>query len=56
MTDIVLAGASLAALLAAYPLMILHDVLRRPETPGPAPADRGGMTATGVPYVRGNSL
>lgn len=52
MTDMILTGASLVALLG-WPLVALLDVLRHPVTPqGPQP-DRGAMTAQGVPYVRG---
>lgn len=35
------------------PGVILHDVFRHQPQPGPAPADRGAMTAHGVPYVPG---
>ena len=33
--------------------VVLHDVFRHQPEPGPAPADRGAMTAQGVPYVPG---
>lgn len=55
MTDIVLTGLTLAALLAAYPLMILAD-LRHPAPPAPAIERRGSMTAQGVPYVPGKAI
>lgn len=60
MTDIVLTGLSLVALLAAYPALVLTDVLRRPDrTPAPfqvlAPVQTG-MTATGVPWVAGKAI
>jgi hypothetical protein len=33
------------------PAVVLHDVDRHQPAPGPAHADRGAMTAGGVPYV-----
>lgn len=55
MTDTILTGLTLVALLAAYPLMILADLARHPAPvpQGPQP-DRGAMTVQGVPYVPGN--
>ncbi len=57
MTDIIWTGLSLVALLAAYPALVLADVLRRPDrTPPPfqvPAAVQTGTTGTGVPYVHG---
>lgn len=54
MTDIVLTGLSLMALLAAYPLMVLHDTLRHREPRFQVHAREGRMTDQGVPYVPGS--
>ena len=55
MTDMILMGTSLVALLAAYPLLALYDVLRHPAPAAPAAHPRGAMTAQGVPYVLGDT-
>lgn len=53
MTDILWTGAAMLALLS-WPLLPLLDVLRHAETaPAALAADRGAMTAQGVPYVLG---
>lgn len=39
--------------LFVLPGVVLDDVLRHQPDPGPPPADRGAMTAHGVPYVPG---
>jgi hypothetical protein len=56
MTDILWTGAALVALIAAYPALILADVLRRPDR-APAPFQvlapvQTGYTG-GTPYVVG---
>jgi len=52
MEAIGLIGFLVTALLI-LPAVVLHDVCRHQPTPGPAPADRGAMSAQGVPYVPG---
>jgi hypothetical protein len=59
MTDIVLTGLTLVALLG-WPLVAVVDVLRRPDrAPTPfqvlAPVQTG-LTGSGVPYVVGKAI
>ena len=55
MNDMILMGTSFAALLAAYPLLALYDVLRHREPRFQVHVPEGRMTAQGVPYVPGNT-
>jgi hypothetical protein len=54
MTDMIWMGLSLVALLAAFPAVILADVLpRRHRRQYQVHTPEGRMTAQGVPYVPG---